>query len=281
MKSHLAGWLTVLVLGVCSVRWVGAAEDSGITVSGTGEVKARPSQVEIELQTGGSAELTGDAIVKYRDAKRRTLEAFTKLKIKDLEIQEQGIGLANANNMAQQMVFNPGGQAPAVKPQVEISRSIRVVLRNIEKIPEEELMETIGKLLDTAKDAGATVGMSQAGAIMARMFGQQMSSSMATFVLEDVAPLREQAYQKAMEDARSRAVRLAALADVKLGHVLSVQEVATVATDDSTTPQRIMMAMYGLRDTAAKEDTRVTADKFSEIPVRVSLQVRFAIEKRE
>lgn len=59
-------------------------EDSGISVFGSGEVRAKPTRVEIDLTAGAGAELTGDALVKYQDALRRTLSAFEKLELKNL-----------------------------------------------------------------------------------------------------------------------------------------------------------------------------------------------------
>lgn len=287
MRFEIPGSLSLFfcsLLALALMSCVGGpayAEDSGITVSGTGEVKAKPNVVEIDLQSAGTAELTGDAIVKFRDAKRRTIEAFAKLNMKNLQVQEQGISLSNpmGANPQQMFVGNPG-QAPGAKPQVEISRAIRLVLGDIQSMPEEELMETIGKLLDTAKDSGATVGASGASALLARMYGQQISTSMATFVLDNVSELRDQANQKAMEQARSRAERLAALAGVKLGPVIFVQEVGTPGSSESS-PQQMWMAIYGIRDTSGKDELRVTSDKFAEIPVRVSLQVRFSIAQKE
>ena len=48
----------------------------GITVSGSGEVKSKPNVVEISATVSGDAELAADAIVKYRDTKRRGLKAI-------------------------------------------------------------------------------------------------------------------------------------------------------------------------------------------------------------
>ncbi|MBI3467756.1 MAG: SIMPL domain-containing protein [Planctomycetes bacterium] len=273
--------LSLLLLGFGG--WPVHADDGGITVSGTGEVKGKPTSVEFELRTGGTAELTGDAIVKYRDTKRRTLEAFQKLKLKNLQLEEKGVGLASAGGAAQQAVFVQPGAAPAVKPQVEIARTVRVVLRDIQGLSEEELMDTIAKILDTARDSGGTIGGASdtATSLLARMYGQQMSSPMATFVLDNATELREQAYGQAMQEARARANRLATLANVKLGPVLSVQEQQIVSAGDTNPQVQMMLAIYGIRDSSGKDDLRLTSDKFAEIPVRVSLQVRFGIEKRE
>jgi uncharacterized protein YggE len=281
MRFHSFHWTLALALLVNAGGSQVLADDMGITVLTVGEVKVKPTHVELNLQTAGLAELTGDAIAKYRDAKRRTVEAFNSLKIKNLSVEEQGLSLVNsaAGGMPGMMAMVAGGQAPAAKPQVEISRNLRVVLKDIQAMSEDELMETIARILDTAKDSGATVGASQANSMMARMMGQQMPGSLVTFVLDNTVEVRERAYKQAMDQARDRAGRLAKLASVKLGPVVSVQETAVTSGGETAGAQQMMMAMYGMGEAAGKEELRAKSDKFEEIAVRVSLQVRFAIER--
>ena len=57
------------------------ANIEGFTVAGKGFVAAKPDLVEIDLEVIASSELTADAIVKYRDAKRRIRDAFAALKL--------------------------------------------------------------------------------------------------------------------------------------------------------------------------------------------------------
>src|ERR1700722_15338081 len=54
------------------------ADDStnGITVSGTAKVMGKPNAVEIGAYVSGDAELTADAVVKYRDARKRAVAAL-------------------------------------------------------------------------------------------------------------------------------------------------------------------------------------------------------------
>src|SRR5262245_17360566 len=98
------------------------ADEEGISVIGTGEVKAKPSRVEIDVKAAGSAELTGDAIVKYRDALKRAREAFTKLKMKRLQVVEQGLAIGgnSATGGLQQQVMvavaGAGGNENAPAP---------------------------------------------------------------------------------------------------------------------------------------------------------------------
>ena len=66
----------------------------------------------------------------------------------------------------------------------------------------------------------------------------------ATFVVDNVGELRQEAYRAAFDQARQRAARLAVLAGAELGEVLSVQE-TVVPNSDTKNPQVAMvMAMW-------------------------------------
>ena len=254
------------------------AAENGILVVGSGSVLAKPTHLEIVLQTAGQGELTGDAVVKYRGALSRLTEAFAELDVPNLSLQQEALGVASASAGGQAYAIQVGGQPnpPAGKTPVTISRSVRLTVGAIDELDEEQLTETVSLLIDTAKDSGATVGKSTANAMLARMMGQQMSSSIVTFVVDKVEPLRAEAYQIAFAEARQKAERLAELAGARVGPVLSVEETALPSSHEN--PQVAMMAMmYGLSQQSDKEESRVTSDKLEEIPIRVNLQVRFSL----
>lgn len=284
MRHRIAFLATFLTLGL--VADAVSAQDvygqqGGILVSGTGEVKAKPNFVEIDLRTAASAELTADAIVKYRDAKRRTMEAFEKLEMKELTLEERGLSLTPGNAQeAMNMAMRGMGGGTPYKMQVEISSTIHVKLGGIRDMPAEQVMETIGKLLDTAQDSGAAVGPSQAEINMAWRYGNNVNGAIVHFVLRDLAEMREEAYEKAVADARRRAERIAKLTNVKVGQVLSVQE-QYVSGDD--TP--IQVQYYGYRQPSATpaslEDQNINSETFAETPFQVKLLVRFAIDSSE
>jgi uncharacterized protein YggE len=98
------------------------------------------------------------------------------------------------------------------------------------------------------------------------------------FVLEDAGELRERAYERAFAAARRDAQRLAKLAGAKLGPVISI-------SDSSSQENQAAAMYYTLRGTPTEETDanssrlRVSSFKFVPIPVRVTLQVRFALEK--
>lgn len=246
---------------------------AGISVYGTGETVAKPDLVEISLRATAAAELTGDAIIKYRDTKRRTLEAFDKLKLEKLEIEELGVSLSDqASAEAMQMMWR-GMPTTTTKAKVEISSALQLRLAGIRDNTAEQVMETVGKLLDTAKDSGASIGPTQSEMQMAWRYGQQANSTLVRFIVRDLNKLREEAYESAVNDARKRAQRLAKLNGIKLGEVMSVQEVQ-VSGDD----QQIVTTPWGQALPNKKpHEPEISSEQFTEIPFRVKLLVRFSI----
>jgi len=248
----------------------------GISVYGTGEVLGRPNVVELDLQVSGKAELTGDALVKYRDAKKRLLEALDKVKVDGMSLDERGVTIAIGNTLEQQQRLNNGMPQVPGKPQVDVSSAVRVKLKGVRDVPAEELIKTVGKLLDTASDSGVTIGPNQAELLRAMRFGQQTpNNAPVRFVVADLAELREKAYEKAVADARSRAQRLAKLHHVKLGSAVLIQEVQ-VSGD-----QPAAIAYQGNQLGTPEYDgdePRMTSGSLTGVSVQVKLLVRFAIE---
>jgi uncharacterized protein YggE len=258
------------------------AGEGGITVSGAGEVPAKPSRVEIDLAAGAAAELTGDAIVKYQDSLRRTLDAFKKMELKNLTVEQGSLSFESTSGAtaAGAIMVQPGGAPSTAKSQIDITRSLRVVLAEADKLSEAELMETIGKLIDAAKDAGAKIGGGEDNALLMRIVGQAGSSTpVVTFVVEDATAAREKAYQQAFDQAKARAARLAKLAGARLGRVESVEEsLEPSGKHEAGMQERMLTAIYGISAKSDEEDSRLTSQKLADIPVRVTLRVRFAIE---
>ena len=89
---------------------------------------------------------------------------------------------------------------------------------------------------------------------------------MIRFVVDDYDKLQEEAYEKAIADARARAERLARLSRVELGPIVAVRE-ALVPAD--------RMPPNPADDEGPRK--RLEASKLQEIPVRVELLVRFEV----
>lgn len=246
-----------------------AAEERSISVSAFGEVKAKPDRLEIDVQAGGSAELTSDAIVKYGDSLRRVTEAYEKLGIERLEIEQGDLMFGHTIPNQNVRIIN-GRQAAQAKSEVLLTQSLHLRLNHIDQMPQKDLIDTVGRLIDTAQDAGATLGgmpnvnsrYNQFGNVVMR--NQQVRPAVA-FVLSDPDALHDQAYEKAFEAASSRAEKLAKLARAKLGPVLTINESGGAQVYTS----------YGVQQQS------LASIQLAEIPVRVNLHVRFALENDE
>ncbi len=270
--------------GAVLLTWLvplaGAAEEPGITVLGTGEVMAKPDLLEIEVRASAEAELTGDAVVKYDDNLRRIRGAFAKLQMKELTVDERELNIASGSEAAGGLaaVMVAQNKTPA-KANFHITRSLRLAVRQIDKLPEADVIATISKLLDAAKDAGATVGKEGGRAAILQMMGQGGGpSSVVHFVVEHPEELREKAYQNAFDEATAKATRLAKLAHSRLGRAISIEEVAASVAKEAGTQEQVISAIYGI-GAAGHDDARLSSENLIDIPVRVTLRVRFAIDE--
>ncbi len=164
--------------------------------------------------------------MKYRDARRRLLEALDKLELKNLRASEHSVAVASAVNQAayQAMMNGMATQSEGANP-IEVNGSVQVELSGLGELPAEDVLKTVGKVLDTIKDAGGGLGPSATEAMMAMRYGRTPGGSNVKFVLGEFKQLREQAYERAVAEARQRGSRLAALNGVTLGPVVAVQEV--------------------------------------------------------
>jgi uncharacterized protein YggE len=239
----------------------------GFTVSGKAQVGTKPDVVEIDLEVSASSELTADAIVKYRDAKKRIRDAFAALKLANVTVEERGLLVDQKGQMQSPYYFDYQPNA-RTKTEVQLSRKLVVKAKGMRKLDEESVMQLVGRLLDVAQDAGAKVG---AGNNMNYYYywryGMNNATGLARFVLEDFDKMQEEAYEKAIADARTRAERLARLSRVELGSIVAVREISVPgdkasSADDEPPGKRLEMA------------------KFQDIPVRVELLVRFDVHSK-
>ena len=236
----------------------------GLTVTGKGIVYAKPNRFEIDLDISAASELSADAIVKYRDAKKRIEEAFASLKLENVVVEERALNVGQKGSEANPYYFD---YAPSrkLKVEVELTRGLVVKCSEIRKLDEEALLQLVAKLLDVAQDAGGKVGgQSNFNPYYYRYNSGNSSGGLVKFILDDYEALEEEAYEKAVVDATTRAKRLAKLSQVKLGPVTASRE-SPLSTQPSAPEDR----------PAAKK--RLESSKFQEIPVRVELTVRFDV----
>ncbi len=245
-----------------------AGDIQGVTVAGKAAVAARPNLVEIDLEVSSASELTADAIVKYRDAKRRLHDAFAALKLDDVAVEERGL-LVDRKGMMPNPYFGGMPSMANAKSEVQLTRKLVVKCSNIRGMEEDRLLQLIAKVLDVAQDAGARVGKQlDPNRYYYNPYNQQ-ADGLVRFVVDDYEKLQEEAYEKAIADARARAERLARLSRVELGPIVGVREVLVPADRMPSNPAD---------DEAPRK--RLETSKLQDIPVRVELLVRFEIHPR-
>jgi uncharacterized protein len=236
----------------------------GFTVAGKAIVLARPDVVEIDLSVSAGSELTADAIVKYRDARRKLRDAFAALKLSNVAVEERGLLVDQKGSMNNMYFF--GGYQPNQRNKTEVQLSRKLVVRgsDIRKMDEDAVLQLVARLLDVAQDAGGHVGPQQEDFNPYYYRWNQQNTGLVRFVLEDFDKLQEEAYEKAIADARARAARLARLSKVELGPIVAIREI--------NVPGELPP---GSDDDRGRK--RLETSKFQEIPIRVELLVRFEV----
>jgi uncharacterized protein YggE len=278
----LTTFICSLFPGASAAR--GDDHTGGISVTGTGVVKGKPSVVEFDARVAGEGELANDASVKYRDMKKKVVAAFDALKNPDLSIEFKGSSVTEAIDPQVQVRMMQGAAADTAAPKVRVSEELHITLRGIDKLDSDDLLKSVTTIIDTCRDAGIQIGPAgPSNYIQAQIEAQQGGgdSAIAQFKIPDITALKEQAYKLAIDDARANAQRLADLSGVKLGPVISIQdEGATPTPANNNVFAMIMMAEEGGSPTAPQGDSKeVSSTNFGEIPVTVRLAVSFEIQK--
>ena len=274
-------WVFVLLWALLA-GWSGvtaqAAESPGITVSGIGKVEAMPDTVELIATVVGSAELAGDAVRKYRSNKQRAIQSLNGLNIKGFTVVGSGLSI-NSGSQNASIVAMMQGQAnkPKVADKVVIQERLTASVSGIDTMNAEELLESLIRIVDVMKDVGLVVGPGPKSMIEMQ-FSRGKPATLATFKLSDTDSLRQKAYAAAMQQARAKAERLAGLAGIQLGDIVSIRETVPVSKGDNSGGMSPYLAMLGM---ASSKQPEYTSTEFQSIPVTVSLSVQFDIVKKK
>jgi uncharacterized protein YggE len=250
-----------------------AAGEEGFVVHGTGSASARPTQVEMSVRLSAEAELATDASVKFRDAKKRALAAITALKNAKLSIISGGVTVATGMDSRNQQLMmmrgfateNSGGQ------KVRITETDRIILAEADKLESDELLGSLLKLLDSAKDAGFNFTQPVTNDYYEMQARAQEGQVVFQFKLPDTAALRKKAYKAALDDAKARAQDLAELSSIKLGRIISVQEGPGGGQQN--------VVYYYRPNMGAGEDNALSSAAAGEVTMHVTLTVQFEIIK--
>jgi uncharacterized protein YggE len=243
----------------------GADTPGKITVEGVGTTIVKPDVAEVRTTLTGSASLASDAEKKYREHRRRALEMLHKLPFK-LVIEARGpaIGSGMQQNGGQGFVMwnNVVVQNNQQSTGFVFAEPLIIRLPGIDGMKDEEILASVVKVLDTAKDAGMAVS------------GVQFKST-------KMESSKTAAVRAAVDAAHQKAGFLAGLAHARVGSVLSIQETTpNMGNDNSqqqvmdTDDQNTINVMNMMNMQAIGGMSRL-----SPIAVRASVNVEFALER--
>jgi uncharacterized protein YggE len=261
----------------------GEDNSGGISVTGTGTVKGKPSEVTMQASISGDGELANDASVKYRDVKKKATSAFDTLKNPNLSVEFKGSSITEAIDPQAQMRMMQGQSTDAGKTKVRVSEQMLITLKDADMLEPDKLLEAVFKIVDTARDAGVQIGKPPASNYYEMQIEAQNgggAGGIAQFKILDITTLKDQAYKLAVDDARANAQRLADLSGVKLGRVLSIQDEGALPNSGNVGINAIIMAeMGGNAPTQQGESKEMSSSNFGDIPVTVRLHIVFDIQK--
>lgn len=263
--------LSILLLTTTAL----GADDHGFVVIESSEVSVKPTRLEIDLSIGSEAEMSSDAVTKYRQSGRTVVDALKSLGIKNLKIENRGLEIATTSSAAMPMVM-PGAQATPSKTAYRAGGTVRVSITDLSGMSEQQIAEAASKILDVAKDNGAKANEPEAGNFLAMaMGGRGQARPAVRFIVEDAAAARDQAFGQAFKKAQARAQRWADATGAKLGKLTGLEEQAA-AEGAAANQVELMMAMQGMGKTAAGEG-RLSSNSLGAMPVKVTIKARFAV----
>lgn len=162
-----------------------------LTVRGVGQATADPDQAHVRVGFSTQSSSPREAVDETNDQMEEIIAA-----LQEAGVDEGDIQTTQFNIFARRPEPRPETE-PAEEIQYEVIQEVSVLIRDI---------DNAGEILQTAIDAGAN------------------RLSDLRFSISDTSPLERQARVAAMTDAYRRAQDFAALADVELAGVITINE---------------------------------------------------------
>jgi uncharacterized protein YggE len=168
-----------------------ASADTGISVSGTGKVRAKPDVARTSI----GVEVTGASLAEATALSNKQMTAVIE-KLKSMGVAEKDIQTTQYNIYPVTQQSNRQGVPPTITGY-RVSNQLSVTIRKI---------DDTGKVLDAAVAAGAN-----------QVYG-------ISFSVDNPAPYEQQARAAAVKDAQDKAAQLAKAANITLGKIVVINE---------------------------------------------------------
>ena len=267
MKSAL---ILAVAFGFLATPFLTAQEPGTITVTGSGSASAPLSYVILKGTVRGQGDTGKDAAKQHADARAKVEKAFAD-PIEKVTLRFRGEKPTAASSLegaAAALAGVAGGDEEKKKFVITEAVELRIDFEN--DMERNHIARKIGDMLDKAAKAGVEV--SRPAGQMAIAFGGT-SQGIAEFALDDPNRVRRDAYQAALKDAQSRAAALAELSVVKLGKVVSIEEIDPVANAEN--PYAALFAFAAEQD--GGDVGEFSSDSNEMIQIKTKLRVVFQL----
>ncbi len=279
MKLNTISLVFAVVSGVgiaCMPTSAPAQQLRTITVVGAGKASASPTHVLLRGRIEGQGETSNEAYEAFRAERTKIGEKLTDSEDGKTRVLYEGEKLMTPGAMMEAGIAafpGDGGAAAGAAKAYLVMESVvfKVAIEN--GMEREQITGPLTKLLDKAARAG--VKFTLANHEMAMSFGIYGSNlpGLAEFTIDDPTRLRHDAYEAAVKDARARADRLASLTDVKVGRVVSIEEL-TLSGEGGDETQALMQMYTGQ---ASTQPASFSSDQNRGITVEQKLKIVYEL----
>ena len=210
---------------------VGTEVPNAISVNGMGEVYVKPELANISIGVESRAKTAGEASDQNKRDMNQVMSSLKAMGIKDEDIQTTDYSIYPDYRYTE----NEG------------EKMVGYIVRNMVQVKVKDI-DKIGDILDAVTGAGAN-----------QIHGIR-------FTVEDPNKYKDEARKLAVEEAKSKAQKLANCAGVKLGDVLSIREEWYGLEED-----------YMYRGEYAAEGMGGTPISAGQLAITVNIQVQYEI----
>jgi uncharacterized protein YggE len=217
-----------------------SSQNTGIWVSGTGEVTATPDIAVLEVGVEAQEATVAEAQAEMSGAMEKVMAALTASGVKSEDIQTQYFRIRQRTRWDE-------ASGEEVVTGYQVSNQVMAKIRDI---------ESVGSIIDAAVEAG----------------GDLIRIDDLNFTVEDPSRYYDEAREKATADAKAKAEKLAKQTGVRLGE-------PTYISESAYTPTIYGGAMYGLAEAAIPAPVAIETP-VSPGEVKITLTVQIAYEIR-
>lgn len=216
---------------------------TGVWVNGTGSVRAQPDLAMLSLGVESRGKTVEEARAKGADAMNAVMASLTKDGIAQKDIQTHSFNISPEYNFVDR-ADGLGRRTERVLIGYLVTNQVSVKVR---------ALDSVGRVIDNVAKAGGD---------LTRING-------VSFTIDDPAPLRRQARDKAVADAVAKADQIARAAGVSLGRAFYLNE-----SGGAPPPPQPPFAVRALAAEAGGAPTPISG---GELEITVSVQAAFSI----